>query len=106
MQTIGNRDPYTPKEQLPDFETIMLKHAGNPWQIRYGFSEQTIHEEDQPSRRTFNYQYVNIKNLAEETLINAGVPDGIWQQIATYDEVEDNEEITADEALKIILGDE
>lgn len=109
MQTTGNRDPYTPGELPPSFELIMLKHAGNPWQVRFGFSEHTISEEGQPPRKNFNYHYVDVQNLSEATLKSAGVPDGIWQQIATYDAVEEDhgsEEISSDQALKIILGDE
>lgn len=75
MQTHGNRDPYTPDEQLPMFETVKLKHAGKPWQVRYNFSEHTIPEQDQPARRTFNYHYADVNELTSQCLFEAGVPD-------------------------------
>ena len=75
MQTHGNRDPYTPDEQLPMFETIKMKHVGKPWQVRYNFTEHTIVHDDQPPRRSFNYLYADIEELTAQCMLQAGIPD-------------------------------
>ncbi len=75
MNNAGNRDPYTPDELLPVFETIKLKHAGKPWQVRYSFTEATITDPEMPPRRTFNYLYADVQELTVDCLTEAAIPE-------------------------------
>jgi hypothetical protein len=74
MNNTGNRDPYTPEEQIPVFETIKMRHTGQPWQVRYNFTEDTITDPDMPTRRTFNYLYADVEELTVECLSGADIP--------------------------------
>ena len=74
----SNRDKISAEETLPDYEIHNLRHAGLPLQICWDFGERT-HEgmESEPERVSFDYTYVNVPNLQEQTLLTAGVPQEI-----------------------------
>lgn len=65
-------------EQTPDYEVYELRHAGNPIQVCWDFEEYT-HEES--NETDYKYKFVNIKELNEEQLTSAGVPQEIINQI-------------------------
>ena len=78
----GNRDKTSAEETLPDYEVHNLKHSGLPLQVCWDFETRT-HEgmEGEPERVSFDYTYVNVANLNEQTLLTAGVPQAIINQI-------------------------
>ncbi len=71
-----------PDGDMPQFEAIDLRHRGQPVRVRFDFQKHTTEgEEGDPPTTTWNFMYVTVPDLKEQTLQTAGVPQSIINQI-------------------------
>ena len=71
-----------PDGDMPEYEVIDLRHRGQPIRVRFNFTEQVNEgEEGDPPTTSWNFMYVTVTNLKEQTLLTAGVPQEIINQI-------------------------
>ncbi|MCF8219397.1 MAG: hypothetical protein K9J21_10505 [Bacteroidales bacterium] len=73
----GNR-PKIKSESLPDME---VRHHEIRHEVRWNFKIKTDTDEQDITRESFDYDYVKVYELTEQSLRDAGVPGEVIEKI-------------------------